>query len=218
MIGDNIHRIMKEKGLTQAELAKLANISQASLSAIINNNSKPKAETIASLCAALCVPLALLEQQVAELSCCPRCRSRALTMWQSFANGACRFRCGFCDLDSGEQRSKEKAVAVLSSYAQKGTSQSDCTAVKVLSVAEVLSSDAYDANDVRPVWFENRGLFVVPALLLCGTAERSQNLVRVLWYGETGTRSFELDKYGSWWRIWSAKPSDGMIDSIPWDE
>ena len=209
---------MKEQGLTQAELAKLANISQASLSAIVNGGSKPKAETLASLASALGVSVAELESEdTAELEACPRCGSHALTLWQSFAEPMFRLRCEYCGLDSGDQKSMEKAKEILQTFKHSNSGKHYTSDTRVLALSEVLDSSCYSADDVRPVWFENRGLFVVPSLLQCGTTERQNELCRVLWF-DSSPRSFLWEKYNMFWRVWSTKPTDGLVELTQWDE
>lgn len=211
MVGDNIHRLMKEKDMTQAELAKLAHISQSSLSAIING-ATPKPETLLAVAESLGVSVESLKREKV-LRACPRCGCTAVVTWS--AENKYRLRCSYCELDSGEQKSFERAVNVMESF-RPTKSQENYT--RSLKLSEVLDSSVADGENVRPVWFENRGLFVVPALLQCGIAEREQELVRVKWWGEQNARSFSFDKYGSWWRVWSGKPSQGMIDATPWAE
>lgn len=217
MIGDNIRRLMKERDMTQAQLSKLAHISQSSLSAIINGTSTPKATTLVSVAEHLGVSVEDLERENSGmLHACPRCGSTVLMTWAVASEHRYRVRCGFCELDSGEQKSLEKAIDVMESF--RPVAQKSAELANVLLLSDVLDSSVADAENVRPVWFENRGLFVVPALLQCGIAEREQELVRVKWWGEQNARSFSFDKYGSWWRVWSGKPTQGMIDSTPWAE
>jgi len=215
MIGANIHKAMKDMGMTQAELAKLAHISQSSLSAIING-ATPRPETLLAIAESLHVAVEYLVQEKGDvLRACPRCGCTAIVSWAMGAENKYRLHCTYCDLDSGEQKTFEKAISVMESFRPQ-KSQENYT--RSLKLSEVLDSSVADGENVRPVWFENRGLFVVPALLQCGIAEREQELVRVKWWGEQNARSFSFDKYGSWWRVWSGKPTQGMIDTTPWAE
>lgn len=52
-IGDNIRRIRKEKGWTQAELAKVLNVSQQMIGQFENNKNPPKLETVEKIASAL---------------------------------------------------------------------------------------------------------------------------------------------------------------------
>ena len=216
---NNIRKLMKERGLTQAQLAKLANISQASLSDIINSKVQAKAETLASLASALEVSEAELQRRPSSsIDVCPRCGSNSLIIWQSTAEHHARVRCSYCELDTGEQKSMEKVTAILQSYEHNKAQDSYTQRIKVLTLSELLEDKEYSSDSVRPVWFENRGLFVVPALLQCGIAERENELCRVQWLGETGLRSFLWEKYGLYWRAWNNKPTEGIIDATPWDD
>lgn len=217
MIGTNIRRLMKEQGITQAELAKLAHISQSYLSDIINGVSKPKSETLEVVAESLNTSVTFLVEGNNGLERCPRCGSTMLLWWTVASEHKFRCHCGFCELDSGEQKTQEKAVAVMQSFEKK--SRNNYTVkTRVLTLSEVLDDSSADTENVKPIWFENRGLFVAPSLLLCGVAEREQKLVRVLWWGETSPRSFLFSKYGSWWRVWNEKPTQGMLDETPWSE
>lgn len=219
MIGNNIKKIMKEKGLTQAQLAKLANISQASLSDIINSKVQAKADTLSALASALEVSTEELGRRATALpEFCPRCGSNSLIIWQSTAEHHARVRCSYCELDTGEQASMEKVVTVMLSYENRRATAELAKDTKVLALSELLDDKYYSSDSVRPVWFENRGLFVVPALVQCGIAERENELCRVLWHGETSYRSFLWGKYGLYWRIWNNKPTQGMIESVQWDD
>ena len=51
--GDKIQKLRKEKGLTQAELAKKAGLSEISIRKYENNDRKPKLETIRKIAKAL---------------------------------------------------------------------------------------------------------------------------------------------------------------------
>jgi len=52
-VGDNIRRIRKEKGWTQAELAKVLNVSQQMIGQFENNKNPPKLETVEKIASAL---------------------------------------------------------------------------------------------------------------------------------------------------------------------
>jgi transcriptional regulator with XRE-family HTH domain len=54
---NKIQKLRKEKGLTQAELAKKANLSEISIRKYENGSRKPKIETLRSIANALDVPL-----------------------------------------------------------------------------------------------------------------------------------------------------------------
>lgn len=54
---NKIQKLRKEKGLTQAELAKKANLSEISIRKYENGSRKPKIETLRSIANALNVPL-----------------------------------------------------------------------------------------------------------------------------------------------------------------
>ncbi|MCG9900880.1 MAG: helix-turn-helix domain-containing protein [Hydrotalea sp.] len=58
-IGKAIKQLRKQQGLSQSELAKVTNITQAALSGIENGN-RPSHETLANLCNALKVPESLI--------------------------------------------------------------------------------------------------------------------------------------------------------------
>ena len=85
-------------------------------------------------------------------------------------------------------------------------------------IFEVLDVESLDNDDVRPIWFENRGLFITPSLIHYGITEREQKLIRVLWYGSNGVRSYMLDQYDRWWRCWNDKPSIGQAENTPWND
>lgn len=55
--GDNIQKLRKEKGFTQAELAKEAGLSEISIRKYENGDRKPKIETLRCIANALKVPL-----------------------------------------------------------------------------------------------------------------------------------------------------------------
>ena len=213
-----IEELMLQKKLTQIELAKLANISQSSLSSIINGKSKPKQSTKLALANALGVELAELEEANADsaldISRCPRCGSHAVLVWENIATGSCRIKCGFCEVDTKEQQSRAEAVRVLNSY--HNVERRACDDVRVLSLVDLLDSSSADADDVRPVWFENRGLFITPALLLYGIDEREKEIVRVQWWSSNGNKSFELSKYGTWWRCWNKRPTEAQSEADEW--
>lgn len=52
-IGDRIHRLMKEYGYAQKELAGMVGITEAAISRYIKNERVPKAEILANLATAL---------------------------------------------------------------------------------------------------------------------------------------------------------------------
>ena len=215
---NKLEALMLQKGLTQTELARLANISQSSLSAIIRGVSKPKQSTKLALANALDVEFAELEEANAnsalDISRCPRCGSRAVLVWENIATGSCRIKCGFCGVDTTEQQSRAEAVRVFNSY--RNMERRACDDVRVLSLVELLDSSSADADDVRPVWFENRGLFITPALLLYGIDEREKEIVRVQWWNSNGNKSFELSKYGTWWRCWNKRPTEAQSEANEW--
>ena len=220
MIGDNIRRIMKEKKLTQAQVAKLANISQSTLSNIINGLAEPKQQTKETVADAIGVPLEQLEEEIAPVDLkCPRCGSTAVMEFTNHSNGSCRLRCGYCDLDTTDQQSRAHALNVFLSFRHKGAVAERSDNVRVLALEELMDgAECDDRDNVRPVWFENRGLFIVPSLLQCGIAERELGIARVEWHGSFGAKSFMLDQYGSWWRTWNKKPTQAQSDSVPWSE
>ncbi len=129
-------------------------------------------------------------------------------------NGHCRLRCGYCDADTGEQSSAEKAERIWNSF-KKVERENAVEGVHVLTAEELLDSSRY-SDDIRPVWFENRGIFCVPALLQCGIAEREHDTVRVEWHDSFGSSSYDMRNYGSWWRCWSDKPTAEQIESTAW--
>lgn len=216
MIGTNIGNRMRFKRMTQQELAEKAGISQASLSAIINGKSGAKAETLSAIASALGCTVAALKVEPSEPRECPRCGSRSISEWRNHGKESCRIRCNYCELDTGEQNSRAKALSVFYSFknAEPRRAPSD---VYVLPRTELLDASCFDGDDVRPVWFENRGLFIVPALLRCGIAERELELVKVVWFG-SGAKSFMLEQYGKWWRVWNGKASEAKSDATPWAE
>lgn len=55
MIGDNIKRLMKEKGYTQRQLAELCGCTESSICHYIKNESEPRVKTLKRLAAVLCV-------------------------------------------------------------------------------------------------------------------------------------------------------------------
>ena len=216
IVGYNIGRFMKAKGLTQVELAKKAQISQSTLSAVING-TVPKKGTVEALCKALGVT----EEEICqgnyteEIERCPRCGSKAILVWNNLGNENCRIKCAFCEADTGEQKDKAHAVKVFRSF-QKVAERRAPSDVYVLPLAELLDSGLADADDVRPVWFENRGLFVVPALVQYGGAERELELVKVLWFGAMSPKSYLLSMYNDAWRCWSRRPTAERSDAEPW--
>ena len=60
VVGRNIKRIRKEKGITQKELGKMLNISQAAIGQFESNKSNPKIETLEKIADCLSVPVAEL--------------------------------------------------------------------------------------------------------------------------------------------------------------
>lgn len=144
---------------------------------------------------------------------CKRCGSEAVSVWTH--NGKCRIRCGYCDADTAEQPSVPLAFQIWSSF-QHAEVAAERTAVRVMSREEFLDTAYYDGEDIRPVWFENRGLFCVPALVQWGVAERSLGCIRVEWHNSYGAKSFDVNNYGSWFRAWTGKPSQEQLDSEQW--
>ena len=211
----SLPRIMHEKGYTQKTLSEKAGISQSTLSAIINGAS-PKPATLKALLDALGISQQqLFEKTTQEVSVCLRCGSKAITEWYNHGNGHYRLKCNYCEADSGEQPTKAKAVAIFESF--KTTAERRASAnVCVLSLAELLDSSCADEEDCRPVWFENRGLFIVPAIIRYGGAERELELVKVLWYGTMGAKSYMLSTYNEAWRCWNQKPTAERSDATPW--
>lgn len=55
MTGDNIKRLMKEKGYTQRQLAELCGCTESSICHYIKNESEPRVKTLKRLASALCV-------------------------------------------------------------------------------------------------------------------------------------------------------------------
>ncbi len=63
-VGERIHLLMKERGISQNRLAKLAQMSQSGLSSIINGYSSPKENTLQLIANALqCSVSDLLDEQ-----------------------------------------------------------------------------------------------------------------------------------------------------------
>ena len=218
MIGNNIKALMKERGITQVMLAQKAGISQSTLSAIING-ATPKAETAERIALALNVNVSDMQsvgKEHAELYC-PRCGSHAVVEWLNHGNGKCRLRCSYCEADTGEQKDAEHAVAVFNSFAHSAERRAE-KSVHVLSLAELLDSSCADSDDVRPAWFENRGLFIVPALIQYGMSERELEIVKVLWFGSMSAKSYLLSTYNEAWRVWGGKPTPARSDAEPWKE
>ena len=215
--------ILKAKHITQKELAEKLAVSQATISNIINGVSEPSEEQSRAIASMLAVPVEEITASADEWKtwpdnfACPRCNSRAVAEFINHTDGSCRLSCGFCGLDTGEQRDRTHAMRLFASYRPVSQSRAEHVAVHVLSVAELLDSSAYDADDVRPVWFENRGLFCCPALLQCGGAERERACVRVEWHNSFGLRSFDMRTYNSSWRCWTSKPTTAQMDSIAWN-
>lgn len=218
MLGTAIYTLMKERNLTQAELAKAVGVSQATISAIINGTSKPRQSTLESIAKALGTVVADLEKDfvgsLPEKIVCPRCDSTAVVEFCNHSTGTVRMSCGFCGLDSKEQRNRAEAYRVFSSFRPSERSVNEM--VHVMTLTELLDSNAFDSYDVRDVWFENRGLFITPALMQYGVSERELDCVRVWWWNGNGHRSFELGKYGTWWRCWSGRPTEAQSDGVPW--
>lgn len=216
MISINVRSLLKERHLTQKVAAELAHISQATLSDIINGKTEPSEQTLRALSTVLGVSVEELQTEPVTVSACPVCGSRSVSIWENVATGTCRIACCYCGLDTEEQRSRAQAVHVFMSFKKPPATNPSAAAVRVLTAAELLSAAGADSDSVRPVWFENRGLFVVPSLLLCGVAERELDLVRVMWWGNMGQQSYEFRYYGRAWRCWSGKPSQGLVDSTAW--
>lgn len=59
-LGDTIHRLRKQKGVAQIELAKMAGITQAYLSGIENNKREPNLSTLKKLSETLDIPLPII--------------------------------------------------------------------------------------------------------------------------------------------------------------
>ena len=153
-------------------------------------------------------------QSVNDITC-KSCGSSAVSVW--LHNGRCRIRCGYCNADTGEQSSLETAERIWNSFKHidRKNSTGSKEATHVLSIDELLDISCF-ADDVRPVWFENRGLFVAPALLECGIAERELNIVRIECHNFNGAHTYDVANYGSWWRCWSDKPSIVQCDGTDW--
>lgn len=215
----NIQKLMREKGYTQTELAKRANISQSTLSGIING-ANIKAKTASAIASALGVDSLTLQTAERLPLACPVCGSRSVSEWVNHGSGAVRFCCGYCGADTGEQRGREKAIDIFSSFHNKNNTTQVKTEEKtrVLSLAEVMDVSSMDNNAVRPVWFENRGLFIVPSLLQCGIAERELDSVRVMWFDSYGTKTYLCNLYNVSWRCWSQKPTMAQSDSVMWSD
>lgn len=145
---------------------------------------------------------------------CRRCGSKAVSVW--YHNGTCRMRCGYCEADTGEQKSAGQAMKIWDTFKRAETAEPQ-SSVRVLSKDELIDSAFYDSSDIRPVWFENRGIFCCPALVQYGMAEREHGCVRVEWHGSFGSQSYDLQNYGSWWRCWSEKPSIEVLESEQWE-
>ena len=220
MIGTNVKERMAELNLTQAELAMRSGVKQSTISSIINEKAEPKASTLEALAVALGTTSEALQSTavIPSTFCCPRCGSSVVLAWHNHSTGVYRYRCGYCEVDSGEQKSKELAYHVFNSFKRTAESAEQAQAVHVLSMAELLDWACYDADSVRPVWFENRGLFIVPSLLQCGMVEREQNSVRVVWFNSYGQKSYMLDQYGKWWRCWNSRPTAEMSEAVAWED
>lgn len=154
-----------------------------------------------------------MERKKMDKIICTRCNSEAVSVWTH--NGKCRIRCGYCDADTGEQNSEAKALQIWNTFRRPAVG-ADTQAVRVMSKNELLDSALYDGEDIRPVWFENRGLFCVPALVQNGLAERELGCVRVEWHNSFGSKSFDVSNYGSWWRCWTDKPSLERLETEEW--
>ena len=145
---------------------------------------------------------------------CQRCGSESVSVWTH--NGHCRIRCGYCDADTGEQKNAAVAERIWNSF-KKVERETDPSIVRVMTLDEVLDASCYDAEFVRPIWFENRGIFCSPMLMLCSTAERMQDCVRVVSFKNFGPTCYDMRNYGSWWRCWTGKPSEEQMDGTPWE-
>ncbi len=147
---------------------------------------------------------------------CPCCGSTALYEWRSVATQAFRIVCKYCETDSGEFPTIEEAWAEMEKKKpiERAT---DYRLPYVLSVEELLSPSAYSQDFIRPVWYENRGIFCCPALLSCSEVERDRDEVGVEWHGGYGTTTQCMKEYGKWWRVWSSKPSAMQMEEEPWE-
>lgn len=67
-VGDNIQKIRKERKITQADLAKKANLSEISIRKYENGSRYPKLESIRRISAALDVPVSSLIDDWVEIS------------------------------------------------------------------------------------------------------------------------------------------------------
>ena len=146
---------------------------------------------------------------------CKRCGSKAVSIWKH--GNLCRIRCGYCDADTNEQKSEAEAERIWNSF-KKVEGEEAQSACHVLTVEELLDYSEYDDNGVRCAWLENRGLFITPALVQCGVAEREHDIVRAMTFTSFGCDSYYLDKYNSWWRCWNRKPTEEQSEAIPWDK
>ena len=209
----NIRELMKERGITQASLASHIGMSQASVSNIINgaNTSEDVLRNIASV---LDVPFETLTSPVST-NICPRCDSKAVVEWFNHGNGNCRIHCAYCGADTGEQKDREHALRIFASFSKLQNGRVSAN-VYILPLAELLDTSCADADDVRPTWFENRGLFIVPALVQYGMAERELELVKVLWFDSMTPKSYLLSNYGEAWRCWNKKPTAEHAEAEPW--
>lgn len=216
-VGNNILSLMKERKYTQTKLAKEAKVSQATISAIING-AEPKEETLNSIARVFNVGAERLRDASNAVPVkleCPRCGSSAVVEFINHSNNVYRFHCGFCELDSGEQKSRGRAYNIFASFG--ASASAPVIGCRVLTLSELLDSRCF-SNDVRPVWFENRGLFCVPALLQSGIAERENACVRVMWADSYGIKSYDIAQYNSWWRCWNDKPSATICEETPWQK
>lgn len=215
MLADNLRELMHEQGITQAHLAKKAGVSQSSISAIMNG-TEPRESTLVALATALGTTTEALRttETIPETFQCPRCFSCVVLSWSNLATGSYRYRCGFCEADSLEQKSRAQAYHVFMGFKKAETAEAE--RLHVLSLEELLDWGCFDSDAVRPVWFENRGLFIAPSLLQCDSADRENAVVRVSRFNSFGATSYYWAQYGSWWRVWSNRPTQAISDSVPW--
>lgn len=214
-IGYSILSAMKAQGLTQKALAEKAHVSQSAISAIVHGTA-PKDSTLSAICAVLgTTPAKISEKTTQEVNVCPRCGSKAIIEWFNHGTGHYRFRCAYCEADSEEQKSRADAIRVFNSFGNKAERRAQDD-IHVMSLAELLDVSFFDADDVRTVWFENRGLFIVPALLQYGGAERELELVKVTWFGKMSPSSYLLENYNNAWRCWNSRPTAERSDAEQW--
>ena len=225
-----IKEAMKARHITQKELAERLSVSQSTVSNYINGTYEMPDKTRLEIAEILGLESADFEGIENDWKnwpsdfTCPRCNSRAVSEFFHHADHSSRITCGFCGLDSGWQREREKARKIFASFRPVRKSElaeikhASDNGVRVLTLAELLDSSQFDSDDVRPVWFENRGLFCCPALLQFGIAEREIDSVRVEWHKSFGQRTFELIHYNSFWRCWAEKPTQAQCDNVIWDK